>query len=339
MIDLAILNNDINIKYNLIQDICNSFHITDMACKINLGRLYKILDMRNRYYDTLFTSRENMYLKSYVLEFTGINKITIIDKVTNVEFRKIGLDLIINYLQNKEKQIDEKEILNYLKSCINDLGKPALIGSKYTSYIDPLGTTKNKILVDLHLNRVSDMEKEMNHYLKHIEKDLFSYRGFNSEVYERLKKNFLESNGSDLARYNLKQYINCVMKSVDELNYMYGEEITNKLLNRYNLIFKKNVKSPSNIREIRQEIKNILNKHTVQNELNKITQEFKNRCDALGRLDYNVKIYKELMNSLHHYDFFERTCRIFREYYKVDVIECLIVIYSVINRGENIYEI
>lgn len=328
-----------NLRYNLIQDICNSFHITNIDTQINLGRLYKLLDMNNRYYDRLFTTKENMYLKSFILTNVGTTRISLIDKVTTMSFNQICRDLISRYCISKNIIITETEIVMQLNTIISNLDKPALIGSKYTSYIDPLETNKNKILQDLHLIRVNTTEKQIQSYFRYIEKDLYFYRGFNMDIYSNLKENYLNSHGSELAKYKLKQYVNCVMKSFEELSSIYTEDTTKSLLKQFGLSFKLNLKSPSNSTDIQKEIKKLLKVHIGQDELNKITKKFKMRCDTLGRLDYNVRIYKQLIKSLNYYDFYERSCKIFREYYKIDVIECLIVIYSIIDKGETTYEI
>ena len=72
----------------------------------------------------------------------------------------------------------------------------------------------------------------------------------------------------------------------------------------------------------------------TQEELNKITNDVRNH-----KVECDLKLFKLLTDIVHLHDFYDRSFKLFKQYYKLDIIICLIVLFSATENGSTIYEI
>lgn len=334
MIDLSVTDRSKGLYYNVFIDLANAFQINSGTDRISLVDLNKILDMRERYYNKLFTAKENLILGNYVTACNSVELLSIFDKITKVEFKTICKEMMYKYANLKNIPLDDLEFENYFKYIMDNKRANALRGSKHTSYLDPKETWKNKALTLLHKERVEIFKKNNLKELKRTEELIAANPKANMKIYYDLRNAYIYNFESELHYSKFLEYVRTVLNSYKTLENCYGKAKAERLLKKYGFEEKIINKDASSTADIRKNIIAVLRSQVTQEELNKIIKDVRN-----SKVKYNSELFKLLTEIVHLHDFYDRSFKLFKHYYKLDVIICLIVLFSAVENGSIVYEI
>lgn len=334
MIDASLHDNYLGIHYNLMIDLAGIFQINSVDDKISLLQLDTVLEMKNRRYNKLFSAKENIIIQDYIACCNTVEVIDIFDKVGKIDFGTLCREMVSKYCVIKRINLSAIEIEKIVKYIYDNRNSNSLTNNKYSSYLDPKGTWKKKSLERLHNERVAKFKKGNLKKLEKTEALVFINPKADRIVYTQLRDSYLENFESEVHYQRFMEYVRVVLNSYSVLLKVYNKQKVSRLLTKYGFEDKMVCSDAKDVTDIKKNILLVLRNNISQEELNKIIERIRK-----NELNFDSAIFKIITQIVHLQDFYERSFKLFKKYYKIDVIVCLVVLYSVIDGGKSAYDI